>query len=397
MYFQVLDSKAGCYGVYVDGKIYDIREVPQNLSKTWSYSRQLDSLAVECASIYTAGKNIEQSCPEFFVEDWKKISKKMKAFLKSFITSGVSLQDHCFYDLVPDRFLLEYNLAKTIITKHIFETVERPVNYDFLHAIVAATDKIAGRDLNIDEKELQKHFSNPSSRRIYKAVKNGKRRAVYNVFGSITGRLSTYSSSFPILNLDKRLRGCLKPTNDLFLELDFNSAEIRVLLSLSGVEQPEEDIHIWNGKNIFATQKFSREESKKAFFSWLYNPNAEHKSAEKVYNRSKVKELYYKDGVVTNPFKRSFDSDEFRGLNHIVQSTTSDLLLFQMLRLDRMLEGKKSFISFTLHDSIVIDLDREEKDLIFALVDEFKKTPLGNFKANVALGDNFGNMRKVDV
>ena len=58
---------------------------------------------------------------------------------------------------------------------------------------------------------------------------------------------------------------------------------------------------------------------------------------------------------------------------------------------------KKSFISFCMHDSVIIDLDKSEKDLIFEMIDLFKETPLGNFKTNVALGRNYGGMREIDV
>lgn len=397
MYFQTLDSKAGCFGIYYDGKISQIQQVQQELTKTWEYSRHLDGKKIECAKIFCGGAGLEEICPEHLAKDWNHSKEKLKSFLRSLLTSKVDLNKHCFYDLVPERFLVEHNWIKTEITKHVFQNWQKPANYDFIHALCALTDKISDRELNIDEKCVQRNLAKATSRKVLKALKSGKNRAVYNVFGTKTGRLSTTPGSFPILNLDKRLRGCLTPHNDLFLELDFNSAELRVLLALSGINQPEEDIHEWNAKNVFAGKSFTRAEAKKAIFAWLYNPDAVHKTAEKVYNRSKVKGLYYKDGIVTNPFKRSFESDDFRGLNHIVQSTTSDLLLFQMLCLDKLLSDKKSFISFCMHDSVIVDLDKSEKDLIFEMIDLFKETPLGNFKTNVALGRNYGGMREIDV
>ena len=47
-----------------------------------------------------------------------------------------------------------------------------------------------------------------------------------------------------------------------------------------------------------------------------------------------------------------------------------------------------------IHDSMVIDFDRNDKDLLEDLIKEFGNTDLGKFKVNASLGTNFGNMRK---
>ena len=81
-------------------------------------------------------------------------------------------------------------------------------------------------------------------------------------FGTKTGRLTTKKSSFPILTLDSTFRSVIKPQNDWLVELDFNAAELRTLLSLAGKEQPKEDIHDWNMKTVLKRAK-SREDAKK--------------------------------------------------------------------------------------------------------------------------------------
>ena len=69
----------------------------------------------------------------------------------------------------------------------------------------------------------------------------------YDIFGTVTGRLTTKRDSFPMLNLKREFKRFVTPKNDVFLELDFNAAEIRnavfhdnpvhqMLLNLAGEE-----------------------------------------------------------------------------------------------------------------------------------------------------------------
>ncbi len=71
------------------------------------------------------------------------------------------------------------------------------------------------------------------------------------MWGTKTGRMTTRKHYFPILTLDSDYRSIIKPTNDYFVELDYNAAELRVLLGLSGKEQPIEDLHTWNLNNVY--------------------------------------------------------------------------------------------------------------------------------------------------
>jgi hypothetical protein len=69
--------------------------------------------------------------------------------------------------------------------------------------------------------------------------------------------------------------------------------------------------------------------------------------------------------------------------------------LRQAIKIDEFLKEYKSFISFTVHDSIIVDILKEEASLVPKLIELFADTELGFFKVNASFGSDFGNLREV--
>ena len=394
MLFQTLDDKKKCIGIYQNGKFY-YDKLPDNISKTWNYVPSLGNKA-EYAIFYAQGLNLGEACPRYLQPEWERITLKLKAFLRAFEEAKISLDDNCFFDLVPDSFLIEFCELKNMITDHVFKTFQKPSNYDFLVDLAKLTNDISVRNLNYDVSLIKSQITNIKVRSFNKKIKESAPYIKYNIFGTKTGRLSTYKKSFPILTLPCQHRKILRPTNDWFLELDYNAAELRTVLSLSGFEQPQEDLHLWNSQNIYS-DRYNREESKKKILAWLYNPSAKHKGASKVYDRDYILNHYWSEakGVQTH-FGRRIESDRRHALNYIVQSTCADMTLRQIIKVSKFLEGKKSHVAFCLHDSVVIDLSYEDRSLIKNLINIFSNTDnMGKYFVNTSVGKDFGNMKKI--
>ena len=112
------------------------------------------------------------------------------------------------------------------------------------------------------------------------------------------------------------------------------------------------------------------------------------------YDKKNALKKYWNGEEVTNPFGRKIKADEFHALNAIIQSTTSDTFLRRAIAVNKILKNRKSFTMGLIHDSIVIDFSREDRDLIDILIKEFGNTDLGLFKVNASLGTHFGNMKR---
>ena len=196
--------------------------------------------------------------------------------------------------------------------------------------------------------------------------------------------------------MDKNYRKILKPNNDWFIEFDFNAAELRVLLGLLGKEQPQEDLHEWNKKNVYK-DLITREEAKKRIFAWLYNPESQDRLSSKTYDRERLLEKYWDGFKVDTIYNRTIESDKHHALNYLVQSTAADLFLRQATAVRSLLKNKKSYIAFMLHDSIVVDFSEEDMREIRTIKEKFGETKLGNFLVSVSAGKDFGSLQRIKM
>jgi len=368
------------------------QELPDDLSHTWSYSGFLKGREIEYASLYCGGKTLEEACPEALRDRWGSVSNKLKAFIKSFATARVSLDNNCFFDLVPKKFLIEFCEVKNQICAHVFANYERPKNYEYLESLTEIIEDMKYRRLNLNTKNLS--MFKTDHRKFAQNLSKIEHSCKFNIYGTKTGRLTTAPRSFPVLTLKKELRSAIEPHNDYFVELDFNAAELRTLMSLQGKAQPRGDIHEWNIQNIFRGLG-TRDEAKKRIFAWLYNPESDDYLCSRAYDRESVVQKYFTQGQVTTFWNKVIPSEERTALNYIIQSTCAENVLRQMIKVSNYLKGCKSYVAFPIHDSIVLDLSEEDKERLPEIIEIFSNTALGKFKVNIGVGLNFGNLKKI--
>ncbi len=393
MLFQAFDDKKECEYICAQGKIHS--KIPKNLTKTWSYSEFLADEEIEYAKLYCQNKTLDEVCPEYLQQSWEKINKKLKAFHRSMIEVNLDLNNYCLRELVPESFLVDFGNIKNQICEHVFKKYEKPENYDYLLSLTKVLTEIKNKKLNINLKTLNEQLHQFKTRQFAAKVKHATPHIIYDAHRTKTGRLST-KDSFPILTMDKTHRHILEPNNDWFIEFDYNAAELRVMLSLLGKEQPEEDIHNWNLKNVYKDIG-TRKKAKKRIFAWLYNPESKDYLSERAYDREQILEKYWNGTHVKTHFNREIEADKQHALNYIIQSTAADLFLRQMIKVWEKLQGKKSYIAFCLHDSLVVDFSEEDINILKEIKKIFKDTVLGQFKVNVVAGKNYGNMGKLSI
>ena len=396
MIFQTLDDKSECVGVYVDGKLH-FDSIPSDLSKTWKYTGSITDPTVEYAWLYCGGNTLSNVCPEHLKDEWEEVRSTFRAYLLSLNIAKINLRQNCFFDLVPYDFLMQFCEIRNKITEHVFDTNDRPENYDHLNAVYKLLHKINYQKLNVNLDGCRSLMTHSDDRQqVQKLLKNVSHHISYNIFGTVTGRLSTHKESFPVLTMKGKFRKLIKPTNDWFVSLDYNGAEVRTFLSLCGHEQPQEDIHNWNKRHLYGSSILEREAAKVMFFSTFYNPS-DSSFEGTIYSRKQVLDKFYDGKAVKTPMGRKINVNEWKAFNYLIQSTTSDLTLDRAVALDKALEGKKSKVAFIIHDEVVLDIADDEREELSELKKVFGNTKMGRYLTNVKAGKNFGEMKELKI
>jgi len=405
MIFQTLDDKTECVGIYTDNRlIFDADEFPENLTTTWKYAPYLRDKDIEYISLYLEGSPLTEHVPEYLQDDWSDIAQKIAAFKRSLSLSKVDMMENCFFDLVPSRFLVEFCEVKNKITQHIIKTVPRPKRYEFYKHVSMLLEDIRNQHVKTEPRILNSYVQDPKLGSHARKLLECNPYVHYNQFGTKTGRLTTAKNTFPILTMNKVFRSAVLPTNDCYIELDFNGAEVRTLLGILGKPQPTEDVHDYHLNKIF-TNLTTRDQAKVAFFAWLYGSRAAAKSPEaaeleRFYSKQQLLDQYWKDNTIITPFRKEIrDVDHHHALNYLVQSTAAELTLKQALKIDHVLRtrGTGSRIAFLIHDAIVLDMKNEDMHLYKILHKLMSSTNFGTFEVNVKRGKTLGSLKEEKI
>ncbi len=376
MILQTLDIKDNCKGIYHKGDfLFDnIQAETSKYSLAWKHSPMLEDEKFRYLYLSLKDEDLSTYChdPDLFLI----YKKKLEAHQKAALAAKVSMEDECFFDLLPKHQLSKWFEIRHQALENLSSTTRKEEDYDILHKAHVLTTNISQQDISFGGK---------------------KGRVLYNIFGSATGRLTTKRGSVPVLTLKKEQRELLKPQNDAFVELDLNAAEVRTLMALSGREQPQGDIHEWVVENVF-DGAIERSKAKVELFAWLYNPSSSKSRFDQIFSRTIFRDFYFfEDQLLTTPFGRKLVVDERKAQNYLLQSTTSDIVIQNAYKIMKMLKGTKSKIAFTLHDSIIIDMDKKDAIMLRDIKKQFEQTPWGPFASTCKIGANFGDLKELRV
>lgn len=384
---------------FVDGQFVSIKQLEnENNLISWSYHRGAESLTdrSEYVKLRVASQEIKDCVPNFIHLPFKKSKDILLKHMTSLKETKVDLEQFDFLDVLPKDILIDYFSSLNTITDYVKERFPKPPNHDILRNMSVVLSDIASRDLKIcvpdesfQDKTLEPYWHTLESMKVKNSVQ-------YDIFSSKTGKIYTAKNSFPV-NIKKEFRQYVKPNNDYFLELDFNAFDLRVFLGLLGKEQPNEDIHEFNIREIW-NGKLDKKQAKTNIFAWLYS-NSHDDRIEKVYDKTILLDKFYGSGIITNMYDLNIECDQFHALNYLIQSTGSQIFNEQVYKLYKLIKSFDHCLSKLVlinQDSVLIDVKESDQLPIKDLIDAFKKTRLGDFKVNVKTGPNWYDLQEFD-
>ena len=111
-------------------------------------------------------------------------------------------------------------------------------------------------------------------------------------------------------------------------------------------------------------------------------------------------EQHWDGNTVTTPYGKSIpDVSRHHALNYLVQSTAAELTLKQALKIDHILckYGSGSHVAFLIHDAVVLDLKKEDLNLLTTLAQVMSSTNFGHFQVNIKKGITLGSLKDLKV
>ena len=248
---------------------------------------------------------------------------------------------------------------------------------------------------------------------------DGKIHTIYRQNMTRTGRLSSVEpnlQNLPARDEDgRKVRIAFTPSNDLFMSSDYSQIELRILAHISGSRELQqafikgEDIHSRvaadiHEKDINDVTPSERKAAKAVIFGIVYGITGfglgedlgiSAKQAKefidkyyelypgvKKYMENIVKEAY-SEGVVRTLFNRKRTIHELQNKNFMVrqsgerialntpiQGTEADIMKMAMVKIDEEFErnGIKSKMILQVHDELIFDCVKEEKDTVQKIV-----------------------------
>lgn len=269
---------------------------------------------------------------------------------------------------------------------------------------------------------------------------DGKIHTIYKQNLTRTGRLSSIEpnlQNIPVRDEEgRKIRKAFYPSYDEFLSADYSQIELRILAHISDSKDlieafvNDEDIHTKVAADIHgiptaAVTKKMRSTAKAVIFGIVYGisgfglgENLEISRAEATKFIEKYYELYpgvkrymdeivaeaYKEGSVRTLFKRKRVIEELNNSNYMVrqsgerialntpiQGTSADIIKKAMVEIYKKLQENnlKSKMIMQVHDELIFDCLKEEKELLTNIVTE-TMTKVIKLKVPLKVSADFG-------
>ena len=285
-----------------------------------------------------------------------------------------------------NKFNSQKDINKVIPLSKLYESCEKiysqvkqsikigiPSGFDFYNKIATNVFFLLEQHgLGIFYEEFNKMFTprNP----LFNTVDN-KVLTQYNLYNVTSRPTNAFNSvNFAAIPKSEQHRKCFRPTNDYFVELDFDGYHLRLLCEQIGYPLSNESAHKQLAKQYFNKEEITEDEYDKAKqinFHAIYGKIPEKWANLEIFTGidDYIKELwrqYQDDGKVLAPISgKPFTStlkemNPQKLMNYIMQSLETSRNILILKEVLRYLDNKKTKVALYTYDAILFDFSKED-------------------------------------
>jgi len=197
----------------------------------------------------------------------------------------------------------------------------------------------------------------------------------YNLYNATSRPTNAFNSvNFAAIPKSEQHRKCFRPTNDYFVELDFDGYHLRLLCEQIGYNLSSDSAHKQLAKQYFNKEEITDEEynqAKQINFHAIYGKIPEKYAFLEVFTKIDefIKGLwteYETNGRVlapisNKPFTKALkDMNPQKLMNYIMQSLETSRNILILKEVLRYLDSKKTKVALYTYDAILFDFSKED-------------------------------------
>ena len=199
---------------------------------------------------------------------------------------------------------------------------------------------------------------------------------IYNQYnlGNQTGRPTNSFNgvNFLAITKDESHRSCFLPTNDYFVEFDFDAYHLRLIANEVNYEFHAESIHEYLGKQYFNKEELTEDEykeSKTISFRNLYGGVPEAHQSIPFFKQMSILSKTLSEGCEPGhtmelptgiKLTRDFNMGDSKLLNYYVQNLETKRNAEKILKLKQLLVGKATKLCLITYDAFLFDYSLED-------------------------------------
>jgi hypothetical protein len=261
----------------------------------------------------------------------------------------------CLYQLVKDYFDLEIDIS---------------LQEKFVAAYKHVEDVGIKVDLELFKQKYQ--IQHPEY-----SLKGDIIYSYYNLYNLTARPTNSYNGiNFLAIPKDPDYRKCIIPKNDFLVEFDFDAYHLRLIASLINFDLPKESMHTYLGRAYFNKNELSEDEykeSKAITFKQLYGGiDAAYKhipffQSLDIYINSKWKDYNIQKAIILPTgriLKKLPGMNKLKLFNYIIQNLETNENIYKIIKINELLEDKKSKLILITYDSFLLDFSKEDGNQI---------------------------------